>query len=160
MTTKRISLFLLTIVAIAVLIAVHGSQRSRAQDEAVTLHLVERATTDVVTDIGEEGDSVGDILTFANEVYDENNEVPMGIDNGYCIRTVVGVKWECIWTLTLESGQITVEGPFNDTGESFFAITGGTGAFMFSSGQMTLVFRDEAGTEFDFIYQIYGVSGE
>jgi allene oxide cyclase len=160
MTTKRIALFLLTIIAIAALIAVHDAQRSRAQEEALTLHVVERATTDVVTDLGEEGDSVGDILTFANEIYDENNEVAIGQDNGYCVRTVVGAAWECFWTLMLESGQITVQGPFYDTGDSTLAITGGTGAFIYASGSMTLVFRDEAGTEFDFIYEIYGALSE
>ena len=34
---------------------------------------VERATTDAVTDLGAQGDSVGDLLTFANEIYDEHN---------------------------------------------------------------------------------------
>ena len=55
--------------------------------------LVERAATDVVTDTGEAGDSVGDILTFANEVYDEANATMKGTDNGWCVRTVVGKAW-------------------------------------------------------------------
>jgi hypothetical protein len=125
-----------------------------AQDQTTTLRVVERATTDVVTDTGDEGDSVGDILTFANEVYDENNETMIGTDNGYCIRTAVGAAWECEWTLTLQHGQLSVSGPFLDTGDSVLAITGGTGGYANARGQMTLRARNPEGTEFDFVYEI------
>jgi allene oxide cyclase len=120
----------------------------------LTISVVERAENDVVTDLGEEGDSVGDVLTFANAVYDETNTTQVGTDNGYCVRTVVGAAWECSWTLLLEDGSIVVAGPFNDTGDSVLAITGGTGAYANARGSMTLRFRDEAGTEFDFIYEL------
>ena len=39
----------------------------------MTLTLVERATTDAVTDLGAKDDSAGDLLTFANEIFDEGN---------------------------------------------------------------------------------------
>jgi hypothetical protein len=123
-------------------------------DEMMTFTVVERATTDIVTDTGAEGDSVGDLLTFANEIYDEANENVIGSDNGYCVRTVAPGAWECNWTLTLEGGSITVEGPFLDSGDSVFAVTGGTGVYADASGQMTLTWRDEAGTEFNFIYEL------
>ena len=45
------------------------------------------------------------------------------------IRTAVGKAWECFWTLSLEDGQITVEGPFLDGKDSMLAITGGTGVY-------------------------------
>ena len=59
------------------------------------LTLVERASTDTVTDIGAEGDSAGDILTFTNEVYDQANATKVGQDNGWCVRTAAGKAWEC-----------------------------------------------------------------
>jgi hypothetical protein len=127
------------------------------EGDVTTLSVVERATTDVVTDTGEEGDTVGDILTFANEVYDEANENMVGIDNGYCIRTRVGVAWECTWTLIVSEGHITVAGPFLDAGDSTLAITGGTGAYDGAHGQMTLHARDAAGSEYDFVYEIHGL---
>lgn len=123
-------------------------------ETTMTIHVVERATTDIVTDTGEEGDSVGDILTFANEVYDENNEAQVGTDNGYCFRTEAGAAWECAWTVTLEDGQITVQGPFLDAGDSVLAITGGTGAYAGARGQMTLSAHNENATEFDFVYEV------
>lgn len=128
------------------------------EGDVTTLAVVERATTDVVTDTGEAGDTVGDILTFANEVYDETNENVIGSDNGYCVRTVVGAAWECFWTLTLDDGQITVEGPFLDAGDSMLAITGGTGAYVGAHGQMMLHARNPDGTEYDFTYEIHGLT--
>src|SRR5262245_44230684 len=80
-----------------------------------TLKLVAHADTDKVTDLGEMGDSVGDVLTFANPLFDEANKKEVGSDQGYCIRTEVGVSWECNWTALLDGGNITVEGPFLDT---------------------------------------------
>ena len=99
------------------------------------LKMIEHATTDAVTDTGAKGDSAGDILTFANEVFDADDKSKIGTDQGHCIRTVPGKTWECFWTLTLDKGQITVEGPFNDTGDSLFAITGGTGEFAGAQGR-------------------------
>lgn len=118
------------------------------------LHVVERATTDAVTDTGATGDSAGDILTFANEVFDRANATKLGDNQGFCVRTVVGKAWECWWTLWLAGGQITVQGPFLDKGDSVLAITGGTGKYASSRGQMKLHARNEKGTEYDFAYEL------
>ena len=123
-----------------------------ASANAETLKLVERATTDAVTDIGASGDSAGDLLTFANEIYDEQNAKLVGSDNGWCIRTAVGRAWECTWTLSLATGQITVQGPFLDAGDSVLAITGGTGKYATTKGEMKLHARDAKGSEYDFVY--------
>jgi hypothetical protein len=76
------------------------------------------------------------------------------MDNGFCIRTVVGNAWECAWTTTLEDGQLMVEGPFYDDRDSVNAITGGTGAYSNATGEMDLKYRDPAGKEYDFIYHV------
>src|ERR1700735_3776595 len=91
------------------------------------LQVVERALTDTTVDLGAKGDSVGDLLTFANPIYDAANKTKLGSDQGYCVRIVVGKSWECFWTLLLAEGQITVEGPFFDTGDSVMVVTGGSG---------------------------------
>jgi len=122
--------------------------------KATTLKLVERATTDAVTDLGAKDDSAGDVLTFANEIYDEGNAKLLGTDNGWCIRTVAGKAWECFWTLTLVDGQITVEGPFLDAGDSVLAVTGGTGQYAGASGEMKLHGRNPEGSEYDFVYNL------
>jgi allene oxide cyclase len=123
-----------------------------AADE--TIALVERATSDAVTDLGAKGDSAGDILTFANEIFDKDNANKVGSDNGWCARTVAGKAWECIWTTTLADGQITVEGPFYDTADSELAITGGTGEYAEASGSLALHARNDKGTEYDFVIKL------
>ena len=120
--------------------------------DASTLIVVERATTDTVIDLGEEGDSIGDLLGFGNAVYDENNENEVGTSQGSCVRTVPGESWECMYTVILDEGQLTVEGPFYDAGPSDLAITGGTGAYSTARGQMRLEAISE--TEFRFTFHI------
>ena len=103
---------------------------------------------------GDKGDTAGDILTFANEVYDADDKNKVGSDQGICFRTLVGKAWECFWTLSLDKGQITVEGPFLDAGDSVLAITGGTGDYDTASGTMSLHARNDKGTEYDFTYEV------
>jgi hypothetical protein len=126
----------------------------QASAKTLKLNLVEHATTDAVTDTGAKGDSAGDLLTFANEVFDEKDANKIGSDTGWCIRTVAGKSWECFWTLTLADGQITVEGPFLDAGDSVMAVTGGTGKYAGVRGEMSLHARDAKGSAYDFKYSL------
>src|ERR1700732_3539056 len=96
---------------------------------AQRIQLIEHADTDATLDLGAKGDSVGDLLTFANPVYDAANKAQVGSDQGYCVRVIAGKSWECFWTLRLKEGQITIEGPFYDAGDSVMAVTGGTGKY-------------------------------
>jgi hypothetical protein len=118
------------------------------------LAVIEHALTDTVTDLGAKGDSVGDLLTWANPVFATDNKTQLGRDQGYCIRVEVGKSWECFWTLILKDGQITVEGPFYDDADSVLAITGGTGKYAGARGSMTLHSRDAKGSAYDFVYSL------
>jgi Allene oxide cyclase len=100
---------------------------------------------------GEAVDAAGNVLTFANDVYDASDSHKIGTDQGYCVRIVVGATWECNWTTFLPDGQITVEGPFSDTSDTVLSVTGGTGAYRNSRGSMQLKFHNPAGTEFDLV---------
>ncbi len=121
-------------------------------DSKITV--IEHATTDTVTDTGAKGDTVGDVLTFANAVFDAANKKQVGTDQGFCVRAQAGKSWECWWTLSLADGQLTVEGPFLDKGDSVLAVTGGTGKYSTARGQMKLHARDEKGSEYDFVYEL------
>jgi allene oxide cyclase len=138
----------------AALLASTGATGFAATAFAGSINLVERASSDAVLDLGEKGDTAGDILTFANEIYDEADKTKVGDDNGWCVRTVAGKAWECFWTLTLKGGQITVEGPFLDAGDSVFAVTGGTGEYAGARGEMALHARDAKGSAYDFKYSL------
>ena len=121
---------------------------------AKPLHFVEHATSDATAHVGKDADNRGDVLTFANDVYDAANKMKVGTDQGYCIRIVAGKSFECIWTLLLAGGQITVEGPFLDAGDSTLAVTGGTGQYATARGEMKLHSRDAKGSEYDFLYSL------
>ena len=151
---SAINRILLATVVVAGAFVVFIDPVSADDIKAMQLMLVERETSGAVTDVGAKGDSVGDILTFANKVYDQSNKTEVGHDNGWCVRTVVGQTWECFWTLILDKGQITVEGPFYDTKDSLLAVTGGTGAYSAMRGDMKLHARNDKGTEYDFGYNL------
>ncbi|HEX4584917.1 MAG TPA: allene oxide cyclase family protein [Burkholderiaceae bacterium] len=121
---------------------------------AERLTVVEHPTNETTVDLGAKGDSIGDLLVFANPVYDAANKVQVGSDQGHCVRTVVGKSWECFWSLILKDGLITVEGPFYDTGDSTFVVTGGSGRYAGAKGSMKLHWRDAKGTAYDFIYDL------
>lgn len=137
-----------------------GAPAAVAADTAVVngsakvVTLVERATTDAVTDTGEKGDSNGDLLTWSNELFDAANAKKVGTDQGYCVRVAKGVSWECTWTNTLADGSITVAGSFLDKGDSTLAITGGTGAYAGARGFMRLHPRNPEASEYDFTFEI------
>ena len=138
-------------VCVAGLLAACGSDSG-----SETVKVIEHAETDTVRHIGpaSEEDSVGDVLAFANPVFDSNNKEKVGTDNGQCVRTAAGKAWECIWTISLSGGQMTVEGPFYDGKDSELAITGGTGEYKDASGQMTLHARNDEESEYDFTYEV------
>ena len=121
---------------------------------AEQIKLVERAVGETTVDLGAKGDSIGDMLVFANGVFDSANKTQVGSDQGYCVRTIVGKSWECFWTLTLSAGQITIEGPFKDEGDSLMTITGGTGKYAGAKGSMKLHPRDSKGSSYDFTYDL------
>ncbi len=116
------------------------------------LSVVEHAATDATAAIGKAKDNRGDILTFANPIFDARDTKQIGTDNGFCIRTVVGAAFECSWVTSLAGGQITVTGPFHDSGDTTLAITGGTGKYIGAKGQMLLHARDAKGSAYDFKY--------
>jgi allene oxide cyclase len=133
-------------------LALQGSLTAAVAAEKIPL--VERALTDSTVDLGAKGDSVGDLLTFANPIYDAANKTKLGSDQGYCVRVVVGKSWECFWTLLLADGEITVEGPFYDTSDSVMVVTGGTGKYAGAKGSLKLHSRDAKSTAYDFLYEL------
>jgi hypothetical protein len=94
-----------------------------------------RINTAQVIDIGEPGDSVGDILVFDQPLLDQDMK-NIGNNSGTCIRTHVGHSFQCQWTLTFENGSIQVAGHELDQGASAISIVGGTGKYSGITGEM------------------------
>ena len=144
-----------TVTAVAAAGAVlAGAPDASAAVSGRHITVVEHAVSDTVVDTGPKGDSVGDLLTFANPVFNRTNTKRVGHDNGSCIRTVVGKAWQCSWTTRLPHGSLVVEGPFYDKRDSTLAITGGTGAFSRARGVMHLHARNKQGTAYTFAFVV------
>lgn len=132
-------------------VAVAGGHKGKDNDRRATkVTVVERATTDTVIDNAPVGDSIGDTLAFGNQLFDKTNTKQVGTSQGSCVRTAVGVSWECSWTNALKGGQIVVQGPFLDAGDSVLAITGGTGKYRDARGTMQLHAIDATSYRFTF----------
>jgi hypothetical protein len=135
--------------------AVNATAKDNRKSDPGSIHVIEHATTDEVTN-GSTADAAGNVLTFANDVFDSTDTHTVGSDQGYCIRIAVGKTWECNWTTFLAGRQITVEGPFSDTGNTAVAVTGGTGRYRNARGWMELNYHNPAGTKFDFVFHVIG----
>jgi allene oxide cyclase len=149
---------LAAIVVLVVAVSASGKQSSHAKHRGHNgkgLTVIEHATSDTTTDTGVTGDTVGDVLTFANDVFDPADANKVGTDQGYCLRVVAGTSYECTWTTFLPDGQIVVAGPFYDTKDSTLAITGGTGRYRNARGTMDLQAR-AGGTEYAFVFHVTG----
>ena len=111
-----------------------------SQDSATTLVTIADARIDRAQfiDIGEPGDSVGDILVFDQPLLDEDFK-NIGINSGTCIRTRVAHSFQCQWTLTFADGSIQVAGRELDQGTSVISIVGGTGKYAGITGDMESV---------------------
>ena len=128
---------------------------------AEQIKVVERPVGETTVDLPPKGDSIGDLLVFANGIFDAANKAQIGSDQGYCVRIIVGKSWECNWTMILKGGQITVEGPFMDEGDSLLTIekiyvnhNHLIGKYAGAKGSMKLHPRDAKATSYDFTYDL------
>ena len=141
----------LAVAAMASLALVMSGTASASGSSRSTVHVIEHAITDAVFD---NSDYPGSVLTFHNPVFDQADKTQVGSDRGDCVRIdTAGGTWECRWTTFLSGGQITVEGPFNDTSDTVLSITGGTGVYSQARGQMKLVSINN-GAKYHFIFEL------
>jgi allene oxide cyclase len=138
----------------AIVAGTSSAKSAPAHAAGATVHVIEHAVTDTEIPTGGGKDVKGNILTFNNPVYNAANTAQVGHDEGFCTRIAPALGiWECLWTTFLAGGQITVQGPYYDKRNSVLSITGGTGAYRDSRGQMALLSRD-GGKEYDFIFKL------
>jgi hypothetical protein len=96
-------------------------------------------------DLGTTGPSLGDELVFSELLSIRNREV--GTSGGVCTMTEGTAPYDvitsqCVVTLSLRKGQITLQGLVETQGEDdpgpfTLAITGGTGAYIDAGGVAT-----------------------
>jgi hypothetical protein len=105
-----------------------------------TIHLTEASANvqPAFVDTGKPGPSAGDVVVVRDGL------LPAGTLNQVC--TLVNVSggpftsdYECIGSIALDDGTITMQGPFNPAeAEQTAAITGGTGAHAKAHGEVTV----------------------
>ncbi len=114
-----------------------------------TIRLLEASETVKPTfvDTGDPGLSPGDVAVVRDGVLRENR-APAGTFNQVCTLVKAAgnpftSEYECIGSLALENGTITMQGPFVPAkAEQSAAVTGGTGEYRTARGEV--VVRSEA----------------
>ena len=131
------------LVATGASMAVAGSGDDGDDDGGRTIRLVDKVVSEAELDLGETGFGVGDRFVFSGDLYKGDEKV--GEDGGECIITRVVSETSqtanCVATLSLPGGQITVQGlvAFTADEEPFtVAVTGGTGRYDEADGEMTI----------------------
>jgi allene oxide cyclase len=144
----------IALAAVGVVAATSSAKQNQAHAAGATVHVIEHAITDTENPGVRGKDVKGNILTFNNPVFNVADTKQVGHDEGFCTRVQPSQGiWECLWTTFLKGGQITVQGPYYDKRDSVLSITGGTGAYRNSRGQMPLRSRN-GGKEYDFIFEL------
>jgi hypothetical protein len=133
------------VVALVVgVLAVGPSLASGTGGGGETIELTSTEIASNFLDLGATGPSQGDEIVFADTLSRDGKSV--GEDGGTCTLTHVVsphvVTFNCIDTLSLRGGQITVQGlvTFRETEDVPFtvAVTGGTGAYLGVGGDMVV----------------------
>jgi allene oxide cyclase len=100
-------------------------------------------------------DSLGNLIVFHNSIFDATGRTKIGTDQGFCVRVNIGHSYQCSFTVILPDGEIHVDGPFYDIGDSVLPITGGSGRYRTARGAMTLHPRDAKNSSYEFRYELY-----
>lgn len=132
-----------------------ASAASAATDADMVLRAVQKQTKD--TDVRPRGPSVGDRTVFSEDLY--RNRKKVGTDGVECVITrvrensagrITAVDSQCVGTMRLGRGQITVQGLVGFSVSSpkplKLVITGGTGAYSGAAGQLTVEPTNDTGT--------------
>jgi hypothetical protein len=125
------------VVAVVALVTAGEDEESRT----IELASITDPRTESSADLGEKGDSAGDIFTFSEEAQQDGE--PVGRTFGSC--TLAGTEQEgrglCSFTIEFEEGEITAAGTIDFREEDQpqdFPIAGGTGEFEHASGTLTV----------------------
>lgn len=138
--------WVMAIVAVA-LLALAPAVASAGANGKQTLRLAAVEEQSEFLDLGAQGPSLGDELVFSEILRHRGREV--GTSGVVCTVTAIEVPYEtqalqCVGTLSLRKGQITLQGAIElqgeeDPGPFVVAVTGGTGAYRGAGGQATVL---------------------
>ncbi len=120
--------------------------KSHGHDRTIALTQADTTLQPTFVDTGKPGPSAGDLAVIHDGV--KLNGAPAGSYNQVCTLAALGgspftSEFECVGSITLKDGTITMAGPFVPAkAEQSAAITGGTGQYRTARGEV--VIRAEA----------------
>jgi hypothetical protein len=116
-----------------------------------TLRVVATEVQEEFVDVGAPGPSMGDMVVFSEVLSVRGREV--GMSGGVCTVTeaippYTTLTLHCVATLSLRTGQITLQGlievqTMEDFSSNTVAITGGTGRYAGAGGEARVIQRDD-----------------
>jgi hypothetical protein len=142
---NKLRLYAAAVAVVALGVLVSGTAVATAGTKGKrTLRIVAVQIQSDFLDLGAPGPSLGDELVFSESLRRGGHEI--GTSGVVCTVTQVTPPYtdvmtlHCVGTLSLRSGQITLQGLVevqgeNDPGPFTVAITGGTGAYRGASGE-------------------------
>ena len=158
---KKFFLLVPIVLLIAVAVTAFGFMKNGVVSASgAELHFVEHTTAIKQITVGTATDLRGNYIVFDDPVFDAADKHQVGNVNGTCVNTSNTME-ECRFTIILQKGQITLEGPEIDTTsgsyvDDTFSVTGGTGIYNGAEGQLVQkTLKTAAGLEFKFSLQIH-----
>jgi hypothetical protein len=138
-----VGVLVVVLVATGASMAVAGGGDDGDDDGGKVIRVVSKTTSDAQLDLGDTGIGVGDRFVFGDEL--SRNGERIGEDGGECVITHVESETSqtanCVVTLSLPGGQITVQGLVTFTADQApftVAVTGGTGRYRDADGEATV----------------------
>jgi hypothetical protein len=145
-------------VAMAVTLTTGVASANGGGDRTRKVSVWTETVQDNFLDLGDPGVTLGDRFIFSDDVSRTRGGDVIGSTGGEC--TVVRVDEEfydstvqCLVTVWLRGGQITVQGLLSESDErATLAVTGGTGRYKGASGQVKVRFFSD--TEAKLVFQL------
>jgi hypothetical protein len=117
--------------------------KSHGPGKPIKLTQADKTLQPTFVDTGKPGPSAGDLAVIHDGVLREDG-APAGSYNQVCTLAALGAspftsEFECIGSITLKDGTITMAGPFVPAKpEQSAAITGGTGQYRTAHGEVAI----------------------
>ena len=114
----------------------------------MVMHFHDTTVQQATIDLGATGLSLGDEFISSENIYHGSHQV--GTANVAC--TVVRLAGansltQCVVTAVLPHGQLTIQGANASTRTTWYAITGGTGAYRDAGGWVKVVNTSDTGSQ-------------
>ena len=147
---RRTILVVLALAVLALAGTAYAGTPGKGPKPQRTIVLLEASTSPAPAfiDLGDPGPSVGDEVVITDGLTFEDG-TPAGKFSQVCTLTEPAANpmngtFECIGSITLENGTLTIAGPFSPgAAEQAQAVTGGTGAFRGARGETTVRAEDD-----------------